>query len=138
MKVFSNLKKTIKLTLRLPRLVKLLWGLFKDGRVPPYLKVLALGALSYLAAPLDIVPDFIPASGYLDDLIVIFLVAQRFIATCPLGVVQEHLEKVKLKESDFDQDLKVIKEQGGKLFELIKKNLDKITRKYSNKYSSPR
>ena len=46
-----------------PDLLGLIWGLFKDPRVPASRKV-ALGALiAYLSTPVDLVPDFIPLLG---------------------------------------------------------------------------
>ncbi len=53
----------------LPDLVRLFARLVKEPRLPRAAKV-ALGvALLYLASPLDLVPDFIPVVGYLDDIL---------------------------------------------------------------------
>lgn len=43
----------------------------KDPRTPWYAKALALGVLAYLLSPLDIIPDFIPLVGHLDDIIIV-------------------------------------------------------------------
>ena len=43
----------------------------KDPRVPWYAKALAAVVLAFLFSPIDLIPDFIPVIGYLDDLIVV-------------------------------------------------------------------
>lgn len=73
-----------------PNLARLFAGLLRDPRVPWRVKlVLAVVAL-YLASPIDLVPDFIPIAGSLDDAIVAAF-ALRFVlgATSP-AVVAEH------------------------------------------------
>ena len=42
-----------------------------DPRVPWYAKALALGVAAYAFSPIDLIPDFIPVLGYLDDLIIV-------------------------------------------------------------------
>jgi uncharacterized membrane protein YkvA (DUF1232 family) len=63
-------------TRRLRREVYALYLACRDPRVPWYAKALAAGLVAYAFSPLDLIPDFIPVLGYLDDLIVI-----------PLGVL---------------------------------------------------
>jgi uncharacterized membrane protein YkvA (DUF1232 family) len=43
----------------------------KDGRTPLPAKLTAFFALAYLLSPFDLIPDFIPLAGYLDDLIIV-------------------------------------------------------------------
>jgi uncharacterized membrane protein YkvA (DUF1232 family) len=43
----------------------------KDPRVPWYAKVLAICIVAYALSPIDLIPDFIPVLGYLDDLILV-------------------------------------------------------------------
>ena len=43
----------------------------RDPRVPWYTKALALGVVGYALSPIDLIPDFIPIIGYLDDLILV-------------------------------------------------------------------
>lgn len=70
------------------------WSLvLKDPRTPRVSKWLLGAALAYLASPVDLIPDFIPVLGQLDDLVVVrglFWLAMRFI---PHGVVAECREK---------------------------------------------
>ena len=42
-----------------------------DPRVPWYAKALALGVAAYAFSPIDLIPDFIPVLGLLDDLIIV-------------------------------------------------------------------
>ena len=40
-----------------------------DNSTPPQVRISKMGALTYLIAPVDLIPDFIPASGFSDDLV---------------------------------------------------------------------
>ena len=44
---------------------------YKDGRTPWYAKVLIFVIIAYALSPIDLIPDFIPIIGYLDDLILL-------------------------------------------------------------------
>ena len=50
----------------------------KDRRTPWYAKLLALVVVAYALSPIDLIPDFVPVLGYLDDLIILPL----FVAWC--------------------------------------------------------
>jgi uncharacterized membrane protein YkvA (DUF1232 family) len=43
----------------------------RDSRVPWYAKALAIAVAGYALSPIDLIPDFIPVLGYLDDLIIV-------------------------------------------------------------------
>jgi uncharacterized membrane protein YkvA (DUF1232 family) len=43
----------------------------RDPRTPWYAKLLAAGVIAYALSPFDLIPDFIPVLGYLDDLILV-------------------------------------------------------------------
>ncbi len=58
------------LLLALPRLGRMLISLAADRDVPTAAKVVLAAVAVYVASPIDIVPDFIPWLGYLDDLLV--------------------------------------------------------------------
>ena len=43
--------------------------LILDNSTPPQVRISIIGALTYLIVPVDLIPDFIPASGFSDDLV---------------------------------------------------------------------
>lgn len=78
----------------LPRFVKLLLALFRDARVPRYLKIITAGAILYIALPLDFLPDFVPVAGFADELIVILLILIQYMRFCPPEVFKEHWNNI--------------------------------------------
>jgi uncharacterized membrane protein YkvA (DUF1232 family) len=74
----------------IPDLGVLVARLLRDPRVPRRHK-LALGALAlYLAFPVDLVPDFIPVAGQLDDVIIAAWVLRRLLRAAGPGLLDEH------------------------------------------------
>jgi uncharacterized membrane protein YkvA (DUF1232 family) len=63
----------------IPDCVVLVSRLVRDPRVPRRRKALLLFLVAYLASPIDLVPDFIPVAGQLDDAIVVALVLRHFV-----------------------------------------------------------
>jgi uncharacterized membrane protein YkvA (DUF1232 family) len=63
----------------IPDCIVLVTRLTRDPRVPRRRKLLLLGLVGYLALPFDLVPDFIPVAGQLDDAIVVALVLRHFV-----------------------------------------------------------
>ena len=61
----------------------------RDPRTPWTAKALALLVLSYALSPIDLIPDFIPVLGYLDDLILLPLGIALAIRLIPLAVMDE-------------------------------------------------
>ncbi len=70
-----------------------LYGAYRDPRVPWYARVLALCVVAYAFSPIDLVPDFVPVLGYLDDLILIPLGIALVIRMVPSEVLAEHRER---------------------------------------------
>ena len=81
-----------------PRLV---FRLMLDRRVPLRVKLILPAALAYLISPLDLLRDFVPVVGRLDDLIVIVLSIALFLVLAPRDVVAEHIRGAR---PDGDQD----------------------------------
>ena len=50
-----------------PRLLHKLWRYLRDARVPLWRKLVGALAVAYLLWPLDLIPDYIPVIGFLDD-----------------------------------------------------------------------
>ena len=65
--------------------------LLKDHRMPWYFKLIPLATVAYLAIPFDIIPDFIPIVGYLDDVAVVLISLVLIIKLTPKGAVKELL-----------------------------------------------
>ena len=55
----------------LKRQTLVVWFAARDPRTPVYLRLLALVIAAYALSPIDLIPDFIPVLGYLDDLIIV-------------------------------------------------------------------
>ena len=76
----------------------LLWRLLKDRRVPWWAKALLPALLLYLAMPVDLIPDFIPILGHLDDLLVVLLVVAVLLRAVPPEATEEHLSSLESRE----------------------------------------
>jgi uncharacterized membrane protein YkvA (DUF1232 family) len=68
----------------------------KDPRVPWYAKALAACVLAYLFSPIDLIPDFIPVIGHLDDLILVPAGLLLVIRLIPADVMAEHREAARV------------------------------------------
>jgi uncharacterized membrane protein YkvA (DUF1232 family) len=73
-----------------PNLVILFKGLFGDERVPVGSKVFLGIAIVWLVSPIDLVPEFIPLLGPLDDAVVAALVLRHLLKHAGEDVVREH------------------------------------------------
>lgn len=67
----------------------------KDSRTPVVAKVLIVLTISYAFSPIDLIPDFIPILGYLDDLIILPLMITASIKLIPKEVLAECRIKAK-------------------------------------------
>ena len=61
----------------------------RDPRVPWHVKVLAVAVAAYALSPIDLIPDFIPVIGYLDDLILVPLGIWLVVALVPGEIMVE-------------------------------------------------
>ena len=66
---------------------------YKDPRVPKHAKIIVALVVAYALSPIDLIPDFIPIIGYLDDLILIPLGIALAVRMVPHQVMRECLEK---------------------------------------------
>jgi uncharacterized membrane protein YkvA (DUF1232 family) len=74
----------------LPNLILLFRGLSKDRRVPRGSKLLILFGLVWFLSPIDLIPEFIPVAGPLDDAIVAALILRRVLRSAGKDVLAEH------------------------------------------------
>jgi uncharacterized membrane protein YkvA (DUF1232 family) len=79
-----------ELALLLPNLIRLFGGLLRDGRVPLRAKIVLAVASVWLASPIDLIPEFIPIVGSLDDAIVAGLALRFVLRTTEGALVREH------------------------------------------------
>lgn len=74
----------------LPNLIRLFRGLLRDERVPRSSKVLLLLGGFWLASPIDLIPEFLPGVGALDDAVVAGLVLRHLVNRAGPDVVKDH------------------------------------------------
>ncbi len=74
----------------IPDCIVLVSRLLTDERVPVRSKLLLAALVGYLALPFDLVPDFIPVAGQLDDVLVVAFVLRRFLRSGGEPLVREH------------------------------------------------
>ena len=68
------------------------WLAARDPRCPWYARAFGLLVTAYALSPIDLIPDFIPVLGLLDDAILIPLGIWLFVKMIPAGVMEEHRE----------------------------------------------
>jgi len=73
-----------------PNLLLLFRGLLRDPRVPRRAKLWLVFAVAWIASPIDLVPEFVPIAGPLDDAIVAALVLRHLLRSTPREVLLEH------------------------------------------------
>ena len=79
-----------ELVLLLPQLAGLVARLAGDPRVPRRVKVVLGGLAVYLASPIDLIPDFIPVVGYLDDVVLVAIVLDGLLNHVDREILLEH------------------------------------------------
>jgi uncharacterized membrane protein YkvA (DUF1232 family) len=74
----------------IPDCVLLMRGLLADRRIPRRRKLVLLALAAYLAVPIDLVPDFIPVAGQLDDVLVAALALRYALRAGGPQLIREH------------------------------------------------
>jgi uncharacterized membrane protein YkvA (DUF1232 family) len=72
------------------REVRALYLASRDPRVPWYVKALGLAVAAYALSPIDLIPDFVPVLGYLDDLIIVPVGIFLVVRLIPPDIMAEH------------------------------------------------
>lgn len=81
---------------RLKRDVLALWLAARDRRVPWYAKLTAGSVAAYALSPIDLIPDFIPVLGYLDDLLIVplgIMLAVRLVQAPLMSEFRQEAER---------------------------------------------
>jgi uncharacterized membrane protein YkvA (DUF1232 family) len=93
---FNNLRQK---ALSIKRDMMTVYYAIKDPRTPWYAKVVAALVVGYALSPIDLIPDFIPVLGYLDDIILVPLGILITIRLIPPAVIADCRAKV---DHEFD------------------------------------
>ncbi|MET3290600.1 UNVERIFIED_CONTAM: uncharacterized membrane protein YkvA (DUF1232 family) [Brevibacillus sp. OAP136] len=88
--LFQQLKRKAKL---LKREAFVLYFAYKDHRVAWYTKLFAICVVAYAFSPIDLIPDFIPILGYVDDIILVPLGIWLALKLVPQDVIHDCREK---------------------------------------------
>jgi uncharacterized membrane protein YkvA (DUF1232 family) len=87
MRITGRLKQRAR---ALKRDVVAIYYAARDPRVPWYAKALALCVAGYALSPIDLIPDFVPVLGYLDDVVILPLGILAVVKLIPPEVMAEH------------------------------------------------
>jgi uncharacterized membrane protein YkvA (DUF1232 family) len=85
---------------------KLAFGrdLMRDPRVPLWAKLVAAALVAYLASPIDLIPDFIPVLGQVDDLLVAIIAGGLLLRSVPRHVIEENLQAYEARAEEKDKN----------------------------------
>jgi len=86
MRISDNLKAWAR---RIKRDGVTLWFAGKNPRTPWYAKALGIFVVAYALSPVDLIPDFIPVLGYVDDVLLLPVLIWLAIRLLPPGVLAE-------------------------------------------------
>jgi uncharacterized membrane protein YkvA (DUF1232 family) len=84
--VFEQLKSWAK---KLKKQIFILYLAYKDKRVTWYAKLFTACVVAYAFSPIDLIPDFIPILGYLDDIILVPIGITLALKMLPKSVIRE-------------------------------------------------
>jgi uncharacterized membrane protein YkvA (DUF1232 family) len=104
-----NLLAFLPLAPRVPVYGRLLMSLVGDRRVPASRKVMLAVAAAYVVTPFDLVPDWLPVIGGLDDVLVVVLAVDAFLAGLPPRLVDEKLAELDIPRSELEADLQRVR-----------------------------
>ncbi len=77
---------------RIARSLTILRAVHADPRTPWYCRALLYLAIAYAVCPVDLIPDFIPVIGHLDDLVILPLLAGTAWLLLPRALKADHLK----------------------------------------------
>jgi uncharacterized membrane protein YkvA (DUF1232 family) len=86
---------------RLKRDVIVLWICMRHPRTPLLAKALAVALVGYALSPIDLIPDFIPVLGYLDDLVILPLGVWLTLKLVPADVMAECRAEADLRADEW-------------------------------------
>ncbi len=90
---------------RIPTYARLVTALVLDDRMPTGRKALLAGAAGYLIVGRDLIPDYMPVIGGIDDLVVVVLAVDLFLEGVPDELLDEKLDDLGIDRAAFDRDM---------------------------------
>ena len=78
------------LVFALPHIAKLCWRVVRDDRVPMWVRVGLGGIAAYLVLPVDVVPDWMPVLGQMDDVLLVTVGVRTLLQRVPERILEEH------------------------------------------------
>lgn len=70
--------------------LRLAWRLMREPRVSMAIKAIPLLALLYVVSPIDVIPDFLPVIGQIDDIGLLLVAVKLFLKFCPSSAASFH------------------------------------------------
>ena len=134
----KDMGEVVDLIRRLPTYIRLVWALLRDGRVPAQQKLILVGIGAYLVFPIDLIPDFVPVLGQLDDLAVVLLGLDLFIRSAPPDIVDEHLAKISQDKDQLRRDIATAERLLGDRFGKVRDTVEKLRTRDSKTTSRKR
>lgn len=98
-KELSTIQKMKKWAKNLKTQLLVLYLAYRDERVPWYAKLFTMLVVAYAFSPIDLIPDFIPILGYLDDLILVPLGVYWALKLIPEEVIEDCKRKIEGQSS---------------------------------------
>ncbi|MDD1371092.1 YkvA family protein, partial [Bacillus sp. MHSD17] len=95
----SIIQKMKKWARNLKKQLLVLYLAYRDERVPWYAKLFTMLVVAYAFSPIDLIPDFIPILGYLDDLILVPLGVYLALKLIPKEVLEDCKRKVEERQT---------------------------------------
>ncbi|MBT2256419.1 YkvA family protein [Priestia megaterium] len=74
---------------KLKKQLFILYLAYKDERVSWYIKLFTACVVAYAFSPIDLIPDFIPVLGYIDDIIIVPLGIMLALKMLPISVIED-------------------------------------------------
>jgi len=90
LKFILQLKQKAK---NLKKEILALYYAYQDPKLPLLPKILIISTVAYALSPIDLIPDFIPIIGYLDDLIILPLMISLSLKLIPAEIMEASREK---------------------------------------------
>lgn len=134
-KVPDKYEKIVQYAMFIPDITVLLWRLFRDKRVKIKVKLMLAGVIAYLASPIDIIPDFIPLVGEIDDVAIAFFGLNAIANEVPKEIILENWQGeediILLTKEAVNYISKIVGSYNvAKLLEIIKKIFKKGNESY--------